>query len=74
MLCFPNCKLNIGLYITRRRDDGYHDLETVFYPVPVQDVLEVVPAGETKSDENPGKRYDQLLNISDIANRLATRH
>lgn len=48
MLCFPNCKLNIGLYITRRREDGYHDLETVFYPVPLQDVLEIVPADETK--------------------------
>jgi len=46
MLCFPNCKINLGLYITRKRDDGYHDLETVFYPVMLQDVLEVVPAGE----------------------------
>lgn len=44
MLCFPNCKINLGLYITRRRADGYHDLETVFYPVPLRDALEVVPA------------------------------
>ncbi|XZF13521.1 4-(cytidine 5'-diphospho)-2-C-methyl-D-erythritol kinase [Chitinophagaceae bacterium MMS25-I14] len=44
MIRFPNCKINLGLYITRRRDDGYHDLETVFYPVPVCDALEVVPA------------------------------
>ncbi len=47
MLCFPNCKINLGLYITRRRDDGYHDLETIFYPVMFQDTLEVVPASET---------------------------
>ncbi len=48
MLCFPNCKINLGLYITNKRPDGYHDLETVFYPVPVRDVLEVVTAQETK--------------------------
>ena len=47
MLCFPNCKINIGLYITNRRSDGYHDLETVFYPVALKDALEVVPAKET---------------------------
>lgn len=45
MVVFPNCKINLGLYITNRREDGYHDLETVFYPVPVHDVLEVAPAG-----------------------------
>src|SRR5690606_24454055 len=44
-ICFPNCKINIGLYITNRRTDGYHDLETVFYPLQgVNDALEVVPA------------------------------
>ena len=36
MLCFPNCKINLGLYITNKRADGYHDLETVFYPVPLK--------------------------------------
>lgn len=45
MVCFPNSKINIGLYITNRRADGYHDLETVFYPVKgMTDALEVVPA------------------------------
>ena len=48
MLCFPNCKINIGLYVTSRRDDGYHDIETVFYPIHQCDVLEAVPAVETK--------------------------
>ena len=48
MLTFPNCKINIGLYVTNRRQDGYHDLETVFYPLAVKDALEVVEAkGET---------------------------
>lgn len=45
MICFPNGKINIGLYITNRRNDGYNDLETVFYPVKaLHDALEVVPA------------------------------
>lgn len=47
MLTFPNCKINLGLYVTRKRADGYHDIETVFYPVHYRDVLEVVPAAAT---------------------------
>ncbi len=42
MLFFPNAKINIGLDILRKREDGFHDLETVFYPVPLKDALEVV--------------------------------
>ncbi len=42
MLSFPNCKINLGLNILRKRSDGYHDLETVFYPIPLTDVLELV--------------------------------
>lgn len=44
MVVFPNCKINLGLNILRRRPDGYHDIETVMYPVPWTDILEVVPA------------------------------
>ncbi|MEA3447537.1 MAG: 4-(cytidine 5'-diphospho)-2-C-methyl-D-erythritol kinase [Bacteroidota bacterium] len=43
MLSFPNAKINIGLYITGTQDNGYHNIETVFYPVPLYDILEVVP-------------------------------
>ncbi len=42
MIVFPNCKINLGLNILRKREDGFHDLETVFYPVQIRDVLEVV--------------------------------
>lgn len=45
MLQFPGIKINIGLYITQRRTDGFHDLATVFYPLPVCDALEVVKSG-----------------------------
>ena len=43
MICFPNAKINLGLYVTEKRPDGYHNLETVFLPVPLQDVLEIKP-------------------------------
>jgi 4-diphosphocytidyl-2-C-methyl-D-erythritol kinase len=42
MIVFPNAKINIGLNITERRADGYHNLETVFYPLMIKDALEVI--------------------------------
>jgi 4-diphosphocytidyl-2-C-methyl-D-erythritol kinase len=48
VIVFPNCKINLGLQILRKRPDGYHDLQTVFYPLPIQDALEIVHA-ETDS-------------------------
>ncbi len=45
MLFYPNAKINLGLNVIRRRDDGYHDIETLFYPVPeLCDVLEILHA------------------------------
>lgn len=44
MIAFPNAKINLGLRVLNRRPDGYHDLETVFYPVGLQDILEIIPA------------------------------
>jgi len=44
MLLYPNAKINIGLNITEKRADGYHNLETVFYPIGLCDVLEVSPS------------------------------
>ncbi len=42
MVTFPNCKINLGLTIAGKRSDGYHDLETVFYPVQLKDSLEII--------------------------------
>lgn len=44
MLVFPNAKLNLGLYVTERRPDGFHSLESVFLPLPWADALEILPA------------------------------
>ena len=48
MIVFPNCKINLGLNIIRRREDGYHDLETVFLPIPFTDVLEIISSDKTE--------------------------
>ena len=47
MVVFPNCKINLGLRILNKREDGYHNLETIFYPVPLKDALEIIPSGGT---------------------------
>lgn len=44
MITFPNAKINLGLNVVERRADGYHNIETVFYPIPLTDILEIVPA------------------------------
>ena len=41
MITYPNAKINLGLNIVEKRPDGYHNLETVFYPINLQDALEV---------------------------------
>ena len=43
MLCFPNAKINIGLNVINRRSDGFHNIETVFCPIGLSDILEFVP-------------------------------
>lgn len=42
MLCFPNAKINIGLNIVEKRADGFHNIETIFYPIPLTDGLEII--------------------------------
>jgi len=61
MICFPNAKINLGLHIVSRRSDGYHNLETIFYPIGMRDALEIIPgplSGEHRvfSDRHPQLR------------------
>ena len=67
MICFPNAKINLGLSIVGKRPDGYHDLETIFYPVPLCDALEIVEA-ETDSLRCSGMTLD-----SDSENNLVLK-
>lgn len=46
----PNCKINLGLKVLRKRSDGYHDLATVFLPVPICDELEITPLSDSQCD------------------------
>ena len=48
MLYYSNAKINLGLNIIEKRLDGFHNLETVFYPINIQDALEFIPSQETK--------------------------
>lgn len=50
MITFPNAKINLGLYVTERRTDGYHNLETIFYPIHLEDALEVIPLKDNKQE------------------------
>ena len=65
MIVFPNCKINLGLRILRKRADGYHDLQTVFYPLPLCDVLEIIQdAGNGMRDaaNNQNESFIQFSN------------
>ncbi|MFB6342810.1 4-(cytidine 5'-diphospho)-2-C-methyl-D-erythritol kinase [Saccharicrinis sp. FJH62] len=52
MILHPNAKINIGLDIIEKRPDGYHNLESLFYPVPLTDRLEITPADAFKFTES----------------------
>lgn len=64
MIGFPPCKINLGLHVIRKRPDGYHDIETCFYPVPFTDILEVLPASSFSFHQSglavPGSTADNL--------------
>ena len=64
MITFPNAKINIGLNILNRRYDGYHDLETILYPIKIHDALEIIEADqlslESSGLEIPGNMADNL--------------
>jgi len=50
MVVFPNAKINLGLSVTEKRADGFHNIETVFYPVPLRDALELTVAPDGKTE------------------------
>lgn len=69
MLQFPNAKINLGLYVTGKRPDGYHQIESIFYPVPFNDILEIVESNNF-SLQITGKPIEGDDNILTKAFRL----
>src|SRR5690554_7040082 len=65
MISFPTCKINLGLNILAKRKDGYHEINSLMYPVPVKDVLEIVPAENFEFTNSglkiPGELKDNLI-------------
>lgn len=64
MVVFPNAKINLGLNITEKREDGYHNIESCFYPIPLTDALEVIESNVLSFASSgipiPGNEEDNL--------------
>lgn len=50
MISFPNGKINLGLHVLEKRTDGFHNIETVFYPIPWTDALEIIPSSGKETE------------------------
>ncbi len=65
MIYFPNAKINLGLHIKEKRKDGFHEIETCMYPVPLFDALEMIPDKKTTWTATglsiPGEEKDNLI-------------
>lgn len=48
MIFFPNAKINLGLFVTAKRFDGYHNIESIFYPIPICDAIELIVSPDDK--------------------------
>lgn len=68
MITFPNAKINLGLDIVEKRPDGYHNLETVFYPIPLCDILEITAIDEKEAPEYTFTMYNACFDGSDDDN------
>ncbi len=65
MVVFPNAKINLGLNITEKRKDGFHNIETVFYPIGITDILEI-----NKSHETCYKNTEIIIEKGDLQKNL----
>ena len=68
MICFPNCKINLGLYIENKRVDGFHNIKTVFYPVNLCDGLEI-----SQADNELSMQVSGIAINGDIENNLCVK-
>ncbi len=73
MIVFPNCKINLGLRILQKRSDGYHDLETAFYPIGLSDILEIIEYKEVvRTASIPFSRSGFMID-GDTSNNLCIK-
>ena len=61
MVTFPNAKINLGLDVVSKRPDGYHNLETVFYPIPLEDVLEITTVKDANAPDFTFKMHNAVF-------------
>jgi len=61
MLQFSNSKINLGLYIINKRDDGFHNLETIFYPINLKDAIEIIETNDDFQFTNSGIVVDSKI-------------
>lgn len=73
MICFPNAKINLGLRIIEKRPDGYHNLETVFYPIGLKDALELVPNTHKTDYSLSVNDLNETDKAGDLENNLVTK-
>jgi 4-diphosphocytidyl-2-C-methyl-D-erythritol kinase len=67
MIVFPNCKINLGLQILNKREDGYHNLATIFYPIGWKDIVEVVRRDDGRQTTNKSNEPNSRLTTHDIS-------
>ncbi|MFL5752005.1 MAG: 4-(cytidine 5'-diphospho)-2-C-methyl-D-erythritol kinase [Bacteroidia bacterium] len=63
MIAFPNAKINLGLHVTEKRPDGFHNIETVFYPVGWRDCLEIVENREWEAGNEKAGHKSTLTQL-----------
>ena len=70
MICFPNAKINIGLRLLSKREDGFHNIESIFFPINLCDILEI-----SKSKKNQSKKIklNYFGNLQLINNNLCIK-
>lgn len=74
MVLFPNCKINLGLRVAGKRPDGYHNLETIFYPIALNDAAEITVTASRKDHAIPFELTITGLTIpGDLKSNICTK-
>lgn len=68
MVVFPNCKINLGLQVVAKRADGFHNIETIFYPINIKDAIEIIENKEERNEEIIFTQSGNSINVDDNNN------